>query len=483
MKNKCKKVLSLVLAAWMLLSVAPVSDFAGAALPTLTARATEVATSGTCGETLTWTLDENGVLTVSGTGAMTNGGAPWYDLRSSVLSVVIEDGVTSIGKNAFYNCNALTNITIPDSVTSIGVQAFMDCSSLAEITIPDSVTQIGWSAFSACTSLTSVNIPDGLTVIEMSLFGGCTSLTSITLPDSITTIGMGAFDGCSSLASINIPDGVTWISDALFARCASLTGIAIPDSVTAIGMKAFYGCTSLAEITVPDSVTSINAEAFSGCTALSEITVPESVASIGENAFYGCTSLVSLTVMNSACVIKDTRTTIPEAVRIYGHADSTAQQYAEKYKRPFAVIGAQAEPPAFNRNNAFKYRDVLVCLLGTSVQTMLQQAGKGATLVPANGNAKKEEDRIGTGDTIVLSDGTQFVVVVLGDINGDGVIATSDARLVLRRAVNLDTFSAAQETAAKTDGAKAVDVSHARQILRAGVGLEDGTTWFRRLQK
>ncbi len=478
MKSKRKKILSVMLSVLLLSAV-----FVGTDLPIPTARAAETVASGSCDELLTWTLDSDGVLTVSGTGAMTIQGAPWYDLRSSVFSAVIEDGVTSIGKNAFYNCNALTSVTIPDSVTSIGVQAFMSCSSLAQITIPDSVTQIGWSAFEGCTALTSVNIPDGVTVIDMSLFAGCSSLTAITVPDSVTQFGHGAFSGCSALTSINIPDGVTQISDALFARCTSLESINIPDSVTSIGASAFSGCTALAEIAIPDGVTAVKAQAFSGCTALTQITLPESVATVGEKAFYGCTSLLNLTVMNPTCAINDNRTTVPESVRIYGHADSTAQQYAEKYKRPFAVIGAQAEPPAFNRNNAYKYRDMLVCLLGTSVQTMLEQAGKGATLMPANGNNKKEEDIIGTGDTIALADGTELVVIVMGDINGDGKIETSDARLALRKSVNLETFTAAQETAAKVSGGSAVDVSHARQILRASVGLEDGAAWFTRLQK
>ncbi|MGN1320203.1 MAG: leucine-rich repeat protein [Acutalibacteraceae bacterium] len=114
--------------------------------------------SGTCGENVTWSLDtESGILTISGSGDMycySFSPEPWYSQRSSIKSVNIEDGVTSISDSAFYYCNSLISVTIPDSVTSIGYSAFRGCSSLTSITIPDSVTSIGGSAFYGCNNLT-----------------------------------------------------------------------------------------------------------------------------------------------------------------------------------------------------------------------------------------------------------------------------------------------------------------------------------------
>ena len=121
--------------------------------------------SGTCGaegnngDNLTWILDDEGVLTISGTGAMASWnwkGSPWYANKDKIESVVIEDGVTSIGANAFDGCSGLTSITIPSSVTSIGEYTFYGCSGLTSITIPNSVTSIGTSAFSGCSGLTRV---------------------------------------------------------------------------------------------------------------------------------------------------------------------------------------------------------------------------------------------------------------------------------------------------------------------------------------
>ena len=146
-----KRIFSFVLAVLMIASLLPA-----------TALAVDIVDSGTCGakgSNLTWTLDSEGVLTISGSGDMHGYGssdAPWYGSRSRVKSAVIAEGVTSIGESAFENCRSLTSVTIPNSVTSIGRYAFYYCTSLTSVTIPDSVTSIGGSAFYNCTSLTDV---------------------------------------------------------------------------------------------------------------------------------------------------------------------------------------------------------------------------------------------------------------------------------------------------------------------------------------
>ena len=183
-------------------------------------------------DNLTWTLDADGTLTISGTGAMKdydyyNNPSPASQKKDSVKKVVIEDGVTSIRNSAFYDCNSLTSITIPNSVTSIGELAFYSCDSLTSITISNSVTSIGERAFAYCSRLTSITIPDSVTSIGEAAFAGCSSLTSITIPDSVTSIGEYAFQSCSSLTSITIPDSVTSIGDYVFISCSSLTTISL----------------------------------------------------------------------------------------------------------------------------------------------------------------------------------------------------------------------------------------------------------------
>ena len=138
---------------------------------------------------LTWTLYDNGTLTISGTGAMMDYRySPAYQMRTSVRRVVIEDGVTSIGDNAFYDCTGLESIEIPSGVTSIGDFAFFDCTSLTNITIPESVTSIRDAAFSYCSSLTDITISGSVTSIGDYAFRSCASLTSITIRKSVISI-------------------------------------------------------------------------------------------------------------------------------------------------------------------------------------------------------------------------------------------------------------------------------------------------------
>ena len=328
-----------------------------------------VVESGACGENLTWTLDAAGTLTVSGTGAMKDfsyyRNTPWYQSRSSIKAVVIENGVTAIGDSAFSSCSSLSSITIPASVTAIGDSAFDGCRSLTSITIPESVTTIGYRAFSGCSSLKDVSItdlaawcsiafgneeanplykaknlylngqklvsvtvpegvtevkaytfygfkdliqvtlPEGVTTIGEYAFSDCSSLSSITLPESVTAIGRSAFADCSSLSSITIPEGVTTIGGSAFSYCSSLTSITIPEGVTSIGGSAFYGCSSLISITLPQGLTAIGDRAFQFCSCLNSITLPEGVTTIGEDAFDWCSSLkdVSITDLAAWCSI------------------------------------------------------------------------------------------------------------------------------------------------------------------------------------
>ena len=297
-----------------------------------------VIASGTCGaqgENLTWVLTNDGTLTISGSGKMkdysTSSVAPWYAKRTKILSVVVEDGVTSIGDSAFYACLKLASVTLPEGIKSIGYSSFRDCAKLAEVNIPGGVTSIGGYVFYGCSNLTSVTIPDSVTEIGEGTFYGCTKLESVTLPEGLLRIGnynYGAFENCTSLKNIEIPDSVMSIGSSTFEGCSSLTSVTIPEGVTSIGDQTFYNCSSLTSVTIPEGVTSIGSEAFSGCSSLTSVTIPEGVTSIGSETFYNCSSLTSVTIPEGVTSIGDsafrycsslTSVTIPEGVMSIGN--------------------------------------------------------------------------------------------------------------------------------------------------------------------
>ena len=196
-------------------------------------------------------------------------------------AMVIPEGVTRIGDNAFANCFSLTSIEIPNNVTVIGNGAFW-FAGLTSIVIPDSVTVIGNDVFSSCTSLKEIIVEKGnpnycskdgvLYSKDMSILVAVPcGKESIVLPDSVIKIGYSALAGCENLTSIEIPNSVTEIEDEAFIDCSNLTSIEIPDSVTVIGNKAFWGCYGLTSIKIPDSVIVIRDSAFLWCSSLTEM--------------------------------------------------------------------------------------------------------------------------------------------------------------------------------------------------------------------
>jgi len=206
MKNNFRKriafrILPFLLICCLLVSLFPLSAFAA-----------DVVGSGTCGvngDNLTWTLDSDGLLTISGTGDMEswqeNGEhAPWYDDSLYVQRILIEDGVTSIGAKAFEECEYMTDIAIPETVTAIGHDAFFDCMRLPAITLPAGLKIIDDQVFAFCEALSSIIIPDGVESIGYCAFGSCYSLTSLVLPAGLTHLNENVFYDCPSMQEINV---------------------------------------------------------------------------------------------------------------------------------------------------------------------------------------------------------------------------------------------------------------------------------------
>ena len=186
--------------------------------------------SGTCGANLTWTLDDQGTLTISGSGNMTNyasQGAPWFSIqnRTKLKKVIIKEGVTSIGNYAFANLSAITEIITPSTVAKIGEHAFVHCGALQSFVIPNGVRTIPKFTFSNCSSLTSIVIPSSVSSFGDMAFTECSSLEYIIIPDGVTTLPYSMFKGCSGLEYISIPSTVTRIHPQVFDDCGNLWDI------------------------------------------------------------------------------------------------------------------------------------------------------------------------------------------------------------------------------------------------------------------
>ena len=367
--------------------------------------------SGECGDNLTWTLDEEGLLTISGTGDMWDWGdpnsaegAPWRKRREKIKELIIEEGVTSIGDNAFMYCGKLRgkliipegvtrigeyafsqcdgfsgDLIIPDSVTEIGSYAFETCafdgnlflsnelikvctgafldnSFVGELDIPETVTYIGGYAFTGCDFTGTLELPEKLTFLGHDAFGGCSGFTgNLVIPEGIKEISSGSFAGCSGFdGSLVLPDGLETIGYGAFIRCDGFTGdLIIPNSVKNIEINAFMNCRGFTgSLVLPDNIENIGASAFAGCSGLTgTLTIPEGVASLEDDVFSYCSNLNGIVVLpNSVEEIKERAFYETNILIVYGDIGSYAEIYAKENNITFIPLATTNRRVSYELN-------------------------------------------------------------------------------------------------------------------------------------
>ena len=214
-----------------------------------------------------------------------------------VKELVIPEGVTAIGNDAFHDAYGLTSVVIPSTVTQIGPEAFAGCSELKTLSMDSGVKVIGDYAFAGCRNLTEVNVPEGTERLENGAFYSCGNLAAIHLPQSLLFVGNYAFEGCNSLTTIVIPDQVTELGGYAFYECEKLTSVRLSDNITEIGDWTFTRCYKLKDINIPkNNLQRIGDYAFLGCSKIEELTLPSTLTEIVQSAFVGCTGLRNITV-------------------------------------------------------------------------------------------------------------------------------------------------------------------------------------------
>ncbi len=350
MKKAFDRIAALCLSIAMLFSLTTVLSFA--------------ATEGTCGNDLTWKI-ENGTLTISGSGAMEDytatNEAPWFEQRFGITKIKIGDDVTSIGNHAF---SGLENAYTADcgNVERIGDFAFFCCVMLDSVTFGEGLKYIGEGAFANCWVLSQVEIPNTVETIGTGAFMGTCIEGDLVFGDALKTIGTMAFFMCYGITGVTISDSVESVGDSAFYGCEFVDHVSIGKSVRNIGELAFAYCTDLKEITVsssnthfkavnnalltkngdtllayaidsgngvnvPNTVKKIKDEAFAGSHAITNVILPEGLETIGYGAFVDCWYLESVTLPTSLKTIGDfafagdfgiTQFTVPKNVNYIG---------------------------------------------------------------------------------------------------------------------------------------------------------------------
>lgn len=357
-----------------------------------------------------FTIDENGVLT---------------KYTGSDAVVTVPDGVTAIGKEAFYAKSAITEIHLPTGITSIGDSAFRSCTGLTELHLPTGITSIGANAFRSCTGLTEIVVPDSVETIGDKAFYDCSGLTSLRLSQGLKTLGTNVFLSCNSLTEVEIPAGVESVgnyiaSNTLRLRCAvgssaakalskaqndfwvedfqlryafdsdgsaaSLTlkkyagdaaSVTIPDGVTIVGDSAFNGNTSLTAVVLPDSVVTIGANAFQSCTGLTKAELSSKLEKIANYAFNNCKALKEIQIPETVTEIGIgafqycaglTELTLPEGLQTIGESAFVGCSGLTRLAIPDGVQSVGIN--AFHSINA-----QLCCSMGSRAAEALSRVG------------------------------------------------------------------------------------------------------------
>ena len=529
--KKFSKILSAMLTAVMLFSLFAVP-------------AVVHAESGVCGENLTWTL-EDGVLTISGTGPMSDylkynahqsytverpdldDLAPW---GTDITSVVIEDGVTTIGDYAFYNCQQIESIEIPASVKTIGDSAFFS-AKLKTLVLPEGVEEIGDYAFCDCTlESKDFHMPDSLAVIgdyafryayfgEIQIGSGVVDIGAgaftynvvIDIPDSVQRIGKDAFAKTqyyedaknwrmdalyignwlikvkkdTDLEFFVVKRGTEHIADYAFQSCKTFEDIILPKSLKTIGRSAFSGCTGLDVLDIPSSVTRIDDYAFDGCNRLSEIVLPDGITEIGDSMLLALkfedfvipdkVERIGVGAFMSCTKLKTL--TVPSSVKeikgwafgaCYALENITISEGVESIG-DYAFSECRSLTSITFPESITSLGNELFFACGKDIVMLVYEGSYAQSYAEEKGLAYEI-----IGEEKPIDENNEELI---GDMDGDGEITVSDALRALRIAAGLDVATATKGTRSAIlgdiDGDGAVTVADALAILRVAAKLAD----------
>ena len=470
-----KKIISLAIALCLMLTVCSTG------LMSLTAAAAQTIE----GSEVTWSFDNiTKTLTFGGSGDIPDYDTykdedgsptmPWAGI--DYTNVVFGDGITGIGSYVFYKNYTLESLTVPATITKIGKGAFFECKGLRSITAEGGITKVDEQTFSTCSSLETVNLPETVTEIGAKAFYKCSALKTIALPDSVKTIGDSAFHSCILLEAFEAPDSLEKIADRAFYCCESLKTLTLGEKITEIGISAFDGCIKLEAVSFPSSVRTISEAAFSGCSKLASVEFSDGITTIGDQAFHLCTSLKSVNIPHTVETIGKKAFGYGKSgakidgFEVIGYAESSAYAYAEENGFVFITLdikfdlaeGAVCDFDDENKIITVYNRDATIETITTDFII-----GEDLTIEPL--------EKVATGERLILKLGERRVgsysIVVLGDVNGDGQINSTDALLILQHSVESISLENEYLLASDLDRTNSVNSTDALIVLKLSVEI------------
>lgn len=465
-----------------------------------------------CGSNVFWMLDTNGMLYITGSGAMSDysasNPAPWHSLYGSIKTVTIGDGITTIGSYAFYNLDpyepfAMTQITIPKSLISVGAMAFSDCTLLTDVYYADTVDR--WTRLTVGShneTLQSVAIHgvdrtvsmcgqstywelDSYGTLIIAGQGPTANWNGYTTPpwheyrldikkavicEGVTHLGNRAFES-NYVEEIILADSVLSIGNYAFENCF-MKKITIGNKLISLGEGAFEGCDYLKDITLPDTVTSIGKFAFRNCESLERVSLGTGLTTIGKESFAGCVSLKEVVLPNGVTVIEEctfldckavTRITLPKNLKTVGEGTFYNCSSLTKIILPDSVtkVGYQAF------RNCISLTEINI---PTSVDEIGWETFAGTSLKSvyyAGTESQWQSLTIDEGNDCL----TTAVVYYNGersqdyDLNLDGVLDSEDAVYLLLHTMFGEAFYPLSGTPADVDGSGLVDQNDAVYLL------------------
>ena len=450
--------------------------------------------------------------------------------------VVLPSTLKTIQNDVFEGCKRLTTINLNEGLTVIESMAFSGCAALTPLKLPSTLESIGGYAFANCESITSVKLPDSVTSLGELAFADCKNLASVSYGPALQTIGADAFsntpwlnaqpDGIFAINNIaifykgnipsdghvTVPNGITKLSSGLFQRNTALKSITLPSSLKEIADETFSWCTNLSDITLPEGLRLIGNRAFDTCKALKQIRVPASVKAIGQDAFArsglqeirfskGLES-VGYAAFGACRDLK--RVVLPEGAKLLTLGSSSNLFVSCENLEEADLPGSLTSIPSFTFGDC-RYMKTLIINEGT--QTIGKRMFSGGSLeslyLPASvktigfaafstvkhvyyagteeqwSKVKVDESNTGLLNAEFTFNAPYERDKTLGDVDQNGSITTADARLALRRAVDLEKYEpdSIEYRACDSDRNGKITTNDARMILRAAIGMEDTRTW------